>query len=127
MAKRDPSQTQTTEQAPIDRKTSVLSAFRVVVVEGPDTGATLAIPPDSPGAVLVGTSPACNLVLTDRQISRRHISLEPRGIGLRVLDLGSTNGTKVNGLGVADGSLRGGELIRIGETTLRVELLAEAS
>jgi DNA-binding NtrC family response regulator len=127
MDKRNPSQTQATERTPIDRKTSELSAFRLVVVDGPDKGAMLQIPPDSPCAVLVGTGPACNLVLSDRQISRRHVSLEPKVAALRLLDLGSTNGTRVNGIGVTDGSLRGGELVKIGETTLQVELLAEAS
>lgn len=98
------------------------TAFRVTVKAGPDAGKSVLIEPLSPASTLVGKSPACQLVLTDAKISRRHISLD---IGddtlLRLTDLGSTNRTTVNGVLVAEASLRGGEIITIGGSSLLVE------
>src|SRR6185436_12302858 len=53
---------------------------------------------------------------------RRHAAFELAGARLRVTDLGSTNGTWVQGLAVLDGFLAGGEVVRIGETSIRVDL-----
>jgi DNA-binding NtrC family response regulator len=108
------------------RKTDQLSVFRVAVVEGANPGAVLVIPPDSAGPVFVGSAAGCDLVLADRLASRRHASLEPGLRTLRVVDLGSTNGTWVNGISVRDASLYGREVLRIGETTLRVDLVEES-
>ncbi len=95
--------------------------FLVVVVEGPDVGKSVRVDGAAPSAVLVGTSEACGLVLTDRQVSRRHLSLEVLGPRLSVLDLGSTNGTRVDHLHVQRVLLEGGETIRLGGTALRVD------
>jgi transcriptional regulator with GAF, ATPase, and Fis domain len=96
-------------------------AFVVSVVEGPDEGKDLAIDAMRPCRLLLGTSPACDWKLTDREISRRHATLEIVGQRLRVTDLQSKNGTSVNGIAVADGFLLGGEVIQIGSTRLRVQ------
>jgi DNA-binding NtrC family response regulator len=71
--------------------------------------------------LLIGTSPACALRLSDRQVSRRHAALEPSGERLRIADLASTNGTFVDGVAVGEAFLRGGELVHIGSTELTVE------
>jgi DNA-binding NtrC family response regulator len=68
----------------------------------------------------VGQSEVCDLILTDRRVSRRHLAVELAGDSLRVVDLGSSNGTFVAGLRVIDVVLRGGEEIVLGDTTLRV-------
>lgn len=94
-------------------------AFRVTVTGGPDAKAMVAI--DATAAAFVGSSPACQLVLHDSKISRRHIELEVVGTRLRVTDLGSTNGTAVNGVVVKECFLSGGEVIGVGSTTLLVE------
>ena len=125
MSDREQGHAETTVRAHIERKTNDLCSARVVVVEGADKGASLMVRADSPGPMLVGSGPACDLVLSDRTVSRRHVSLEPCVRGLRMVDLGSTNGTTANGLSVADVTLRGGELLKIGASTLRVELLEE--
>jgi DNA-binding NtrC family response regulator len=100
-------------------------AYRLIVVEGPDADTHLSIDGSEPARVLCGQSPACGLRLTDRQVSRRHAAFAMEGRRLRITDLGSTNGTYVDGVGVLDGYLRGGELVRLGSSALRVE--AEAS
>jgi DNA-binding NtrC family response regulator len=88
-------------------------------VAGPCTGSSVTI--STPGRrVLVGQSEVCDLILADRRVSRRHIAVELSGDSLRVLDLGSSNGTFVAGLRVIELLLRGGEDVVIGDTTLRV-------
>jgi DNA-binding NtrC family response regulator len=64
--------------------------FRLKVVEGVDVGKELESAKDT---VRVGSSPCCELVLTDPTVSPLHASFEPLGEGLRVRDLGSEKGT----------------------------------
>jgi two-component system, NtrC family, response regulator HydG len=99
--------------------------FAIVVVEGPDRGARIAIDGAEPAPVLVGLGPVCSLRLTDRQVSRRHAALDVQGGRIRVTDLGSTNGTFVDGVAVVDAYLRGGEVLRMGGTALRVDRESE--
>jgi hypothetical protein len=96
------------------------ATFTLRVIEGPDSGRELVVDASQPARVLVGKSPACDLKLADPHVSRRHFSLELLGRRLRLRDLGSTNGTFVDGVGVVDGYLRGGEVVRVGGTALAV-------
>jgi transcriptional regulator with GAF, ATPase, and Fis domain len=96
-------------------------AFAVVVIEGPDQGRRFSFDGAQPSRVLVGKGPACEVRLSDREVSRRHLALELIGRRMRVTDLGSTNGSFVDGLGVEDAYVVGGETIRIGATLLAVE------
>ena len=74
-------------------------------------------------ATTAGRSPDCALHLDhDEYVSSRHALITPADNGVWVEDLGSTNGTYVNGAQVTTARLlQGGDLIRIGETQLRVE------
>lgn len=69
---------------------------------------------------------ACNtIVLHDTQASSLHAELRPDGAGYVIVDLGSTNGTRVNGQPVAahtHHALHAGDVITIGDTALTVEL-----
>jgi pSer/pThr/pTyr-binding forkhead associated (FHA) protein len=69
---------------------------------------------------------ACNtIVLHDTQASSLHAELRPDGAGYVLVDLGSTNGTRVNGQPVAahtPHALHAGDVITIGDTALTVEL-----
>src|SRR5262245_30159702 len=94
--------------------------FRVQVSEGPDVGKSLELDGSAPLRVLIGQSPACELRLSDREVSRRHAALDVQRGKLRVSDLGSTNGTFVDGLAIAEVFMKGGETLRVGATTLRV-------
>src|SRR5512141_986076 len=76
--------------------------FVLRVTEGPDAGKTFRIDPDLPSRSLVGQSEACDIRLTDREVSRRHIALEVVGRRLRISDLGSTNGTFVDGIAIVE-------------------------
>lgn len=99
---------------------TVEPTMQVSVVSGPDRGSTLTLDGTEAPRVLVGTSPACDLVLTDRAVSRRHLAFELAGGRLRVRDLGSTNGTLVNGVAIGEVFLRGGERVDLGGTTLEI-------
>ena len=58
----------------------------------------------------------------DEFASARHVRFEPRRDGVWVSDLGSTNGTYVNGVRISDArKLAPGDIVRVGETDLRFE------
>jgi hypothetical protein len=59
--------------------------------------------------------------LPDQHLSRDHFAVVPDGDGWAVHDLGSTNGTKVNGEKVNRRTLQAGDEVRAGHTTFRFE------
>ena len=69
----------------------------------------------------IGRAPECELELKDNRVSRRHARLAPRDGVLILTDLGSTNGTRVNGHRVTEVVLGAGDRVQIGETSLVVE------
>lgn len=100
------------------------------VVEGPeDEGAyvELVLPdgsrvPLGPDPVVIGRLPECAVVLGDPNVSRRHAEVRRAGEDVVVTDLGSTNGTRVNGVPVREQHLASGDEITVGSTTLVLEL-----
>jgi hypothetical protein len=99
--------------------------MKLLIKEGPNSGQEL----DVDSEVVVGRDPAsASLVIEDPEASRRHASLTPGGSGVTVEDLGSTNGTYVNGerLESARDASEGDE-IRIGNTVLAVHGAIEAT
>ncbi len=109
-------------QAKPGAPTAESAAFVLVVVDGPDKGTEFRIDGTQPSRVLIGQSSACEIRLSDRQVSRRHAAIDPTARGLRLTDLDSSNGTWVGELLVADVCLRGGEYVRLGQTTIHVAL-----
>ena len=100
--------------------TIVQDMFCLRVVEGPDAGQLLPLPPGEPQ--LLGRSSE-SLPLTDRAVSRRHAELTPDGEQWFVRDLDSTGGTRLNGA-VLTGrqGLHDGDEIRCGRTRLVLEV-----
>ncbi|MBI2894085.1 MAG: sigma 54-interacting transcriptional regulator [Deltaproteobacteria bacterium] len=70
-------------------------------------------------ALTVGREPDNTLPLPDGSVSRYHARFERRDGGVWVGDLGSTNGTIVNGRYVMEALLADGDLVRIGDTLLK--------
>jgi len=66
----------------------------------------------------IGRLPECDVVVKDKGASRRHAQLRNQDGGWSVTDLGSTNGTKLNGQTVQTHGLDDGDRITIGSTTL---------
>jgi FHA domain-containing protein/type III secretion system (T3SS) inner membrane Yop/YscD-like protein len=71
---------------------------------------------------MVGRSRECDVVVSDPNVSRRHIELRRGERGWAAIDLGSTNGMKVNGRRVSHAELEPGDRITIGVTELVFEL-----
>lgn len=74
------------------------------------------------GPITVGRAPECTLTLEDSGLSRLHARLLPTEEGVRVEDLGSTNGTTINGRRVLHGQAQVGD--EIGFDTVRFRLLS---
>ena len=70
--------------------------------------------------VVVGTAPSADVVLTDRAVSRRHAELDPRDDGLWVRDLGSRNGTFVEGIRVVAANIPNGAKLTLGRTEIAI-------
>jgi FHA domain/Domain of unknown function (DUF1707) len=63
---------------------------------------------------VLGRSRACDVVLADDSVSRRHAMLVREGDRVVLTDLGSTNGTLVNGRWVTQAEVRPGDQVRLG-------------
>ncbi|MDE3054277.1 MAG: FHA domain-containing protein [Gemmatimonadota bacterium] len=72
-------------------------------------------------AQLVGRAPTCDFPIIDPTISRRHAEIELAEGGVVVRDLGSSNGTFVNGARVQDGTLRAGDRVTFGKVEFSLE------
>jgi len=73
-------------------------------------------------AVSVGRLPECTIPLNDANVSRRHCEIHAVGSAFVVVDSGSTNGTKVNGLRIqGEHVLSDEDIISVGSTHLRFE------
>jgi len=67
-----------------------------------------------------GSAIHCELVVADKAVSRLHFELDPMPDGLWVRDLGSRNGTYVNGVKITEARVPAGSVIRIGTTDMTV-------
>lgn len=92
----------------------------LLVEAGPDTGRQITVP--AAGA-RIGRSSQNDIELTDPSISRFQcrVFFKPDGL-LWVADLGSTNETLLNGVGVIEARLNPGDVIEIGETRIRIQV-----
>jgi FHA domain-containing protein/uncharacterized protein DUF1707 len=99
-----------------DRIRRALRRFRL-----PPPALPLTLPQElEADSFLIGRSDACDLVLGDQTVSRRHAQLSRTSVGWLLSDLGSTNGTRVNGWRVKQVRLRPGDRVQVGRVRLRV-------
>jgi DNA-binding SARP family transcriptional activator len=73
---------------------------------------------------VVGRHPDCDVVLSDPKVSRRHAELRPVVGGYDLVDLGSSNGTRVGTDDITKRRLEDGDQVEVGTTQLRVHLPA---
>lgn len=71
--------------------------------------------------VTIGRQNDCTIVLADPNVSRHHAEIRPAADGFAVVDLGSTNGTKVNGERIIEHQLRDGDELMCGNTVMSFE------
>ena len=89
----------------------------LIVKDGPNTGQRYEID----GELVVGREDA-GVTIEDSELSRKHAVIRLREDALEIEDLGSLNGTFVNGAKIdAATRISGGDTIKIGMTTLEVE------
>jgi hypothetical protein len=70
---------------------------------------------------LLGRNPACELSIPHPSISRQHCVIQLTDRGLNVKDLGTTNGTKVNGISLGEGYVNVGDKLTFGHLTFQLE------
>lgn len=87
-------------------------------VSGPAFGKTYPVP----SIQVIGRSEECNICVPAEEVSRRHAQVKPTPDGLAVEDLGSANGTFINGQRVQNGVLKPGDELRL--DTIRFLLVA---
>jgi DNA-binding NtrC family response regulator len=96
-----------------------LKDCKLAVVDGPDRGRSLKL---DVGRITIGADPRCDLVLEDPSVSGVHAEAALMEEGVRVRDMGSTNGIKFLGNRITDAVLQPGSVVVLGRTT--VALLA---
>jgi hypothetical protein len=77
--------------------------------------------PLADAVILMGRLPDCTIVLADPNVSRHHAEVRPTATGYQLVDLGSTNGTKVNRAKVSQHLLTDGDQIMLGNTLITFE------
>jgi pSer/pThr/pTyr-binding forkhead associated (FHA) protein len=75
-------------------------------------------------SVQIGRSSINDIVLPDTNVSRAHVRLDCGPDGVTAVDLGSANGTRVNGSRINRHTLAPGDVLAVGQTTLRFEAAA---
>jgi predicted component of type VI protein secretion system len=97
-------------------------SFRLIVRRGPQPNQVYELTAEVSN---LGRDITNDIVINDREVSRHHLRLTPSNDGLTIEDLGSTNGTFVNGKRVTGTSLlKNGDMLGLGETvTLQFEMV----
>ncbi|MDH4139079.1 MAG: FHA domain-containing protein [Coriobacteriia bacterium] len=73
------------------------------------------------GPIIIGRSPGSDIVIADDFVSSNHVRVHPTSNGVTVQDLGSTNGTVVNGERIREPvRAEAGDEIALGATLLKV-------
>lgn len=93
---------------------------RLQINDGPDRGKCFNL---GTAALVLGRRAGCHIILNDSSVSRRHAQIEWHRGQYTITDLGSTNGTKVNGVRVKASVLEPGDVVALGTTicTFKVE------
>jgi hypothetical protein len=81
----------------------------------------LVLPPEERAVFTIGRSPDCDLTFTDPTVSWRHAELRRAGDGWVLVDVGSTNGTRVNRWQAGSGlTVRPGDCVTFGQQAFRL-------
>ena len=95
----------------------------LTIIHGPDHGKTFDVEGES---LTMGRDPTCEIPLRDAGSSRHHAVLQLKGDRYFLKDLGSSNGTFVNGLRIQIAELQAGDQIRVGNTLMTLAQAGDA-
>lgn len=97
---------------------------QLVIVDGPNAGREFQVT----GSLVLGRDASAGIVLEDAEASRRHATVTATVLGAEVEDLGSTNGTFVNGERLTGKrEISAGDKVRIGTTVIEVRPQSQAT
>ncbi len=88
---------------------------RLIVIKGADEGKQFDLEGDH---LSIGRDSTSRVRLCDTEVSRRHAEFVRTTDGVRLLDIGSANGTFVNGQSIRDVLLQAGDQIQVGQTVM---------
>jgi two-component system, NtrC family, response regulator GlrR len=104
-------------------RTLGIPKIRLKVLKGPDKGTTVTLEQDE---ILIGGADGAHLRLTDPTVSRNHCVIRLTAKGPLLRDLGSTNGTRIEGVEVREGYVPAGATLALGHSQVRFEPLDES-
>jgi two-component system, NtrC family, response regulator GlrR len=107
-----------------DAATVQVRRFRLTVIEGPAAGRQHESSGDQSS---IGSQDGNDLHVADPTVSRYHCEIVVQGNRAAVIDLGSKNGTILDGVHVKHAYLRDGSLLRLGKTVIRFDLATEVN
>ncbi|MCX6113131.1 MAG: FHA domain-containing protein [Proteobacteria bacterium] len=91
--------------------------YQLIAISGPYKDKVFSLEKD---VVIIGRAKNIDIVLIDDLVSREHTRLYKQGVDYYLIDLNSSNGTKVNGKKILEPVILGsGDIIEIGSSTLR--------
>jgi pSer/pThr/pTyr-binding forkhead associated (FHA) protein len=107
------------EMAPQDDRTVVLAEMQPKPILVMPDGSRLEL---EDGTLVLGRSAECDILLDSQAASKRHAELRINGPSVVLVDLGSTNGSRVNGEMVLERALASGDSMELADVTLQIEL-----
>ena len=96
----------------------------LTVERGPSAGAKRALPPPE-AAFVIGRGDDASWIFDDPDLSKRHVEIRRTWDGVRVVDLESKNGTRLDGVALSQAPLRDGMVLELGGLALRYRDPAE--
>lgn len=95
------------------------SVAQLIVVQGERIGHRYELTSES---TFLGREASCTICIKDSEISRRHVEIKRIGNQFKLIDLGSSNGTLVNGVAVRETWLRRGDRVQLGQSVLMFQI-----
>ncbi|HRA47486.1 MAG TPA: DUF3662 and FHA domain-containing protein [Thermomicrobiales bacterium] len=117
VSKRDLEESQRTELYRVVAKSNGVQPLRFKFENGPQAGVEFLL---RKSITTLGRSLENDIVLESSEVSRAHARIELQQDGMRIIDLDSTNGTRVNGRSVRSQGLKAGDQIQFGNLTARI-------